>query len=55
VAPKLLSYGEVVCFASAWAVALLMAMSAERASDVQTARTFAVTADVSGMQATLSR
>jgi len=31
--PKLFSYGEVICFVSAWAVTLLMAVSAQRPAD----------------------
>ncbi len=30
---KLFNYGEVICFASAWAVALAVAISAEQHSD----------------------
>jgi hypothetical protein len=49
---KLFNYGEVICFASAWAVALLMALSAERPINDQAAtRMFAISTDVSGMQA----
>jgi hypothetical protein len=49
---KLFNYGEVICFASAWAVALLMALSAERPVDDRAAtRTFAISSDMSGMQA----
>jgi len=49
---KLFNYGEVICFASAWTVALLMALSAERPVDNRAAmRTFAISTDVSGMQA----
>ena len=53
---KLFNYGEVICFASAWAVALLMALTAER-PPVERAgtRTFAISADVSGMQARAGR
>jgi hypothetical protein len=53
---KLFNYGEVICFASAWAVALLMALSAQRPADDRAAtRSFVLSSDVSGMQATLSR
>jgi hypothetical protein len=53
---KLFNYGEVICFASAWAVALLMALSAERpAEDRAVTRTFAISTDVSGMQARVGR
>lgn len=50
---KLFNYGEVICFASAWVVALLMAMSAERPANDHAAatRTFAISTDLSGMQA----
>ena len=49
---KLFNYGEVICFASAWAVALLMAMSAQRIAERNTAaQTFAISSDVGGMQA----
>jgi hypothetical protein len=53
---KIFSYAEVICFVSAWAVSLLLALSAQRASDDRSAtRTFAVTSDVLGIQATRSR
>jgi hypothetical protein len=53
---KLFNYGEVICFASAWLVALLMAASTQRPVDDPTASpTFAISRDVTGMQATLSR
>jgi hypothetical protein len=49
---KLFNYGEVICFASAWAVALMMALSAQRVVERNTdTRTFAISSDVSGMQA----
>ncbi len=49
---KLFNYGEVMCFASAWAVALLMVLSAQRSIDDRAAtRTFAISTDDSGMQA----
>jgi len=49
---QLFNYGEVICFASAWMVALLMAISAERPVDDRAAmRTFAISTEVSGMQA----
>jgi len=49
---KLFNYGEVICFASAWAVALLMALSAQRIAERSEAtRTFAISSDVGGMQA----
>jgi hypothetical protein len=53
---KLFNYGEVICFASVWAVALLMALSAERpVEDRAVTRTFAISTDVSGMQARVGR
>jgi hypothetical protein len=53
---KLFSYVEVICFVSAWAVSLLLALSAERSTDDRAAsRSFAVTTDVLGIQATRSR
>jgi hypothetical protein len=49
---QLFNYGEVICFASAWLVALLMAVSAQRTVDDRAAtRTFAISSDVGGMQA----
>ena len=51
---KLFSYGEVVCFISAWAVGLLMALNEQpRPADPTPARTFAVSSEVHGPQATL--
>lgn len=53
---KLFSYGEVVCFVSAWAVGLLVAMQSQRPnSDRPIARTFAAAGDALGIQATLLR
>jgi hypothetical protein len=53
---RIFSYAELICFVSAWAVSLLLALSAQRASDDRAAtRTFAVTSDVLGIQATRSR
>jgi hypothetical protein len=53
---KLFSYGEVVCFVSAWAVGLLVAMQNQRPNqDVATTRTFASASDSLGIQATLRR
>jgi hypothetical protein len=53
---KLFSYGEVVCFVSAWAVCLLMAASSDRPSDDRAAaRNFVVSSNASGIQATLRR
>jgi hypothetical protein len=48
----LFNYGEVMCFASAWAVALMMALSAQRPVDDRAAtHSFAISTDDSGMQA----
>jgi hypothetical protein len=53
---NLFSYGEVICFLSAWAVCLLMAVSSERPLDDRAAtRNFVITSDVIGIQATLRR
>jgi hypothetical protein len=53
---KLFSYGEVVCFVSAWAVGLLVALQSQRPNqDHTTARTFATARDTFGVQATLRR
>ena len=53
---KLFSYGEVVCFVSAWAVGLLVAMQNQRPNqDRPITRTFASAADSLGIQATLRR
>jgi hypothetical protein len=53
---KLFSYGEVVCFVSAWAIGLLIALEGQRAETKQTAtRTFASNSDSLGIQATLRK
>lgn len=53
---KLFSYGEVVCFVSAWAIGLLVAVQSHRAENNQSAtRTFAAASDSLGIQATLRR
>ena len=53
---KLFSYGEVVCFVSAWAIGLLVALQGQRANqDHPNARTFASATDTLGIQATLAR
>jgi hypothetical protein len=53
---KLFSYGEVVCFVSAWAVGLLLAMQAHQANDDSpTTRSFASATDSLGIQANLRR
>jgi hypothetical protein len=52
---KLFSYGEVVCFISAWAMGLLIAMQNERTEPYRLAtQTSAATSDALGLQATLS-
>jgi hypothetical protein len=51
---KLFSIGEVVCFVSAWAVGLLMAMEVQPPEDRRAVpRTFASAADSLGVQAKL--
>ena len=53
---KLFSYAEVVCFVSAWAVGLLLAMQGQGPNDDRVAtRSFATSSDVFGIQATLTR
>ena len=53
---KLFSYGEVVCFVSAWAIGLLVALEGQRPRNDRTAtRTFASASDSLGIQATLRR
>jgi hypothetical protein len=50
------SYGEVVCFMSAWAVGLIVAMQ-DKPNDSQrlATRTIAASADTLGIQAKLDR
>ncbi len=49
---KLFNYGEVICFASAGLVALMMALSAQRPIEDRAAtRTFATSSELGGMQA----
>jgi hypothetical protein len=52
---KLFSYGEVVCFVSAWAVGLLIAIEQAQRPNQETAaaRTFASASDSLGVQAKL--
>jgi hypothetical protein len=51
---KLFSYGEVICFVSAWAVGLLMARDQQRLADHRAAEpTFAATSELPGVQASL--
>jgi hypothetical protein len=53
---KLFSYGEVICFVSAWLVTLLMAYTADRTpTEREQSRSFAITTDISDIQATLTR
>jgi hypothetical protein len=53
---KLFSYGEVVCFVSAWAIGLLIAVQAQKLeSDQVTNRSFASANDTLGIQAQLRR
>jgi hypothetical protein len=53
---RLFSYGEVVCFVSAWAVGLLIAMQGQRPNEARpNARTFAAASDSLIMHATLRR
>ena len=53
--PKLFSYGEVVCFISAWAVGLLIAMQGERGDADRIATRAVATSDAIGIQANLAR
>jgi hypothetical protein len=53
---KLFSYGEVVCFVSAWAIGLLIALEGQRPKQDRSATgSFAATSDSLGIQATLQR
>jgi cation transporter-like permease len=53
---KLFSYGEVICFVSAWAIGLVIAMQEQRPDPDRVATgTFAAASDVFGIQATLSQ
>jgi hypothetical protein len=53
---KLFSIGEVVCFVSAWAVGLLMAIDGRPPKhDRAATRTFAATSDSLGIQAAVRR
>jgi hypothetical protein len=52
----LFSYGEVICFVTAWAVGLLVARDQSRSVDPRsTAQTFATTTELPGAQAALRR
>lgn len=51
---KVFSYGEVLCFMSAWAAGILIAVSDNSPPQTHEGRSsFAVTADAPGMQASL--
>jgi hypothetical protein len=51
---KLFSYGEVVCFVSAWAIGLLIAIQGQHPSnDRPPTRSFASASDALGIQAKL--
>jgi hypothetical protein len=53
---KLFSYGEVVCFVSAWAIGLVVALQSQRTTPSHpNAQTLASATDTLGIQATLSR
>lgn len=53
---KLFSYGEVICFVSAWAIGLLIAMQeAPHDAPRVASGTFVAPSDVVGIQARLSR
>ncbi len=52
---KMFSYGEVICFISAWAIGLLAAAQQNQAANERNmTRTFATASEVSGIQAKLS-
>jgi hypothetical protein len=53
---KLFSYGEVVCFVSAWAIGILIALEGQRpGQDRSATRSFAATSDSLSIQAKLQR
>ena len=53
---KLFSYGEVVCFVSAWAIGLLVTLQNQRTNpEHPNAQTLASSNDMLGIQATLAR
>jgi hypothetical protein len=53
---KLFSYAEVICFVSAWAIGILLAMQEHHSDNPQmTTRGFASTSDALGIQANLRR
>jgi hypothetical protein len=52
----LFSYGEVICFVTAWAVGLVIARDQGRSFDQQVAaRSFATTSELPGVQAALRK
>jgi len=53
---RLFSYGEVVCFVSAWIVGLLVAIQGQQADGNRpTSRTFAAVNETLGIQANLGK
>lgn len=53
---KLFSYGEVVCFVSAWAIGLIVALESQRATPERPdAQALASATDTLGIQANLTR
>ena len=52
---RLFSYAEVVCFVSAWAVGLLIAMQEQQPGTDRLATRTLATSDSFGIQATLTR
>jgi hypothetical protein len=51
---KLFSYGEVICFVSAWAIGILVAMQEQRPDPTRAAIVrFSAASDTLGIQATL--
>ena len=53
---KLFSYGEVVCFVSAWAIGLLVALQNQRANPERpNPHSLASAIDTLGIQATLAQ
>ena len=53
---KLFSYGEVVCFVSAWAIGLLVALQNQRTNpEHPNGHSLASATDTLGIQATLAR
>jgi hypothetical protein len=52
---KLFSYGEVLCFISAWAVGLLVATQSQRSDVDRLARQAVASSDTFGIQASVTR